>query len=154
MRRNRARSVSVWRELGNVKLIYRRPGSPEPGLSVSHPFQFYPQLNFSVPSLQDCGSAAIAATDARKRILPRASGRDRILSDSEASDSNVSRCHRFAVRIQVVSNCSGSFVARCGKRRFGAAGQEVEIGGEQTGVRFPTSTQPEVPLGHEHRVQT
>ena len=29
-----------------------------------------PQLNSSVPSLRDCGSAAIAATDARKRILP------------------------------------------------------------------------------------
>lgn len=51
----------------NVKLLYRGSGRPEPGLPVSHPF---PQLNPSIPSLRDSGSAAHAATEARKRILP------------------------------------------------------------------------------------
>lgn len=86
------------------------------------------QLNTSVPSLRDCGSAAIAATDARGRILPGRQAEVPFSLLSKAPNSRFSRCHQGTVRIQAISSSSASFVAGCRRRHCGAESPGVGIG--------------------------
>jgi hypothetical protein len=94
------------------------------------------QLNTSVPSLRDCGSAAIAAADARERILP---GRQAEVAFSRFRRLRIRRSHdaisalseskwfpALSLRLWLSAE-SGTAVRRPRKQKLG----------EQTGVRLP-----------------